>query len=643
MSIFTTGFTVFLIIVLIISVTYFLRSPSGPKIKALLIFLRTMQIVAIAIAFYEPQLSLNKISTAKRSVALLIDNSKSMAGFTPEQTITAPVNKLLNSAASSKKISVTAFTFGDTLQQFSGFDQHSFSAARSEFPDITKKELFNADDIIIISDGHWSSSSERINKLYNRQVYYLPLNSIAKKSNIHLENTFIELNNHRNEYAFKTTISGFLTNKEICTLTVMDNKHLFKSTIITLDSGSVDSTITLPIARKIFGKHLFKTTFFNKDSSLTDQFFLVATIPPKQFTYALHSAVPSLDQRFFTLALKRHTEFRQSASNLADLSIFNGSHSDLDSIINTIPSQSICAFIGVSQCGDSFTTAGEHATISLNHSFIPPVSFSIPLQELPPPSALPVCGPELENASTLLFLSSNRNSTPYPLISIGNFAKHSALQVNFQGLWRWDFWPMSNSRGEEESFLFSEYLILLCKEMIIARTGSDLFAYPDFDKSGNDSIVFAVSLPAELPLSQSVSLDFQLLSSSGVLIHKSTSTLTATGSLHYVKTPFPSDSTMCYEVALKYANQQFRYQDCFINQYATRELLVDNQNKLLLNQFAQPILLDTDSSITAFISNVSIESKSLIKQVLPLRRTWWLIMLILILFSIEFYIRKKIE
>jgi hypothetical protein len=602
-----------------------------------------MLITAIALAFFEPELSLNKVSTAQRSVALLIDNSKSMTVFSPEQSVIAPVNKILKSASGSKKVSVTAFTFGDSLQLHTGFDKKSFSATQSEFPDITNGELISADDIIVISDAHWNSSAARINKLSDRQVYYLPLNVITRRSHIVIESSFIDSSTHSNQYSFQTNISGYLTKQDLCTLTVTDNNRIFKSTVISFDSGSIDSTIRLPVANSISGKHLFKTTLFNKDSSLLSQDFSVVTIPPKQFTYALHSPGPSLDQRFFTLALKKHPEFKKTPLQNADLSIFTGPINNLNSIIDKIQSKSVCAFIGVSQCGDSATTVSDHFKIVQNQSFIPPVSFTIPPSDLPPPSALPACPPKLKNASSILYLSNNSTSAPYPLISIGTFSEHSALRVSFQGLWRWDFWPMSSSRGEEEPFLFSEYMIALCKEMILAKTGSDLFAYPYFDKSENDSLVFAVSLPTELPLSQQVSLELRLLSSSGKPVHMSQSKLTSTGSIHFIKAPFPHDSIICYDVALKHLDKQYRYQDCFINQYANRELIVDNQNISLLNQFAQPLTLDSDSSISAFFSNLSSEPKPLIKEVYPLRRIWWLIALILILFSMEWFLRKRIE
>jgi hypothetical protein len=643
MNIITAGFILLLIIVLIISVIFFLHSHASLKDKTILISIRIILIIAIALAFFEPELTLDKLSTTKRTVALLIDNSRSMTGFSPEQTVITPVNRILKSASGNKKVSVKAFTFGDSLQPHSRFDQKAFSATKSEFPDLSKGELIGVDDIIIISDAYWSSSTARINKLSERHVYYLPLNNIAPKSHIAAESSYIDSSAQKNHSTFKTILSGFLTKKEICTLTVTDNNRLFKSKTITLDSGSIDSTILFQVANKITGKHLFKTTLVNKDSTLPAQDFSVVTIPPKQFTYALHSAVPSLDQRFFTLALKKHPEFLKTSPQLADLSIFTGSMNDLQSLIDKTQPKSVCAFIGVSQCGDSFSTVSDHSKIVQNQSFIPPVPFTIPLTDLPPPSALPSCSPHLMHASAILYLTNNNSIVQYPLISIGNFSGRSALQVSFQGLWRWDFWPMSSSRGEEEPFLFSDYVIALCKEMIIAKTGSDLFAYPEFDKSDDDSLVFAVSLPSELPLSQPVSLELRVGSFSGKPIHLSTSKLTTTGSLQYIKTPFPHDTIICYDIAFNYATKQFRYQDCIINQYKDRELLVDNQNTSLLNQFAQPLEFDSDSAVNAFFTNMSTEPKPLIKQVLSLKRTWWLIALILILFSVEWYLRKRIE
>jgi len=643
MIIITAGFVTLLIIVLIISVIYFLRSSVSPKDKILLISLRIMLITAIAIAFFEPELSLNRLSTSKRSIALLIDNSKSMTNFSPDSTVIAPVKRILKSASTNKKISVAAFTFGDTLQSHTRFDNHSFSSTHSDFPDVAKGLLFNFDDFIIISDAQWSSSAARINKLAERQVYYLPLNAISRKSHIDLDCSIADSGTHSKEFAFKTTITGYLSKKNICTLSVSDNNHVFKSSVITIDSGTIDSTVIVPFAARISGKHLFKTTLFNKDSSLRAQDFSLVTIPPKQFTFALNSQVPSLDLRFFTLALKKHPEFKQSSPRLADLSIFVGNQNNLLSAVDTIQSKSVCAFIGVSQCSDSFITMNDYYKIVQNQTVLPPVPFTIPLADLPPLSAFPFCPPELDNASTLLFLSGNNTTAPYPLISLGTFKSHSALRVSFQGLWRWDFWPMSSSRGEEEPFLFSEYLISLCKEMIIARTGSDLLAFPDSDKSENDSLLFAVSLPSELPLSQSVSLELRLRSSSGKPIHMSISKLTTTGSLHYIKTPFPPDSILCYEASLKHNNKQFNYQDCFFNKQANRELLVDNQNTSLLNQYAEPLQLQSDSAISSFFTNLASEQKPLVKQTVPLRRTWWLIALILFLFSIEWYLRKKIE
>ncbi|HMA64885.1 MAG: hypothetical protein ACM31E_12105, partial [Fibrobacterota bacterium] len=141
MNIFAAGFVTLLIIVLIISVIYFLRTPANPKDKALLITIRFVLIVAIALAFFEPELSLNRFSTANKSIALLIDNSKSMTNFSPDSTVVAPVNRILKSASVSKKIAVKAFTFGDSLQPHTRFDQRAFSARQSEFPDISKGEL----------------------------------------------------------------------------------------------------------------------------------------------------------------------------------------------------------------------------------------------------------------------------------------------------------------------------------------------------------------------------------------------------------------------------------------------------------------------------------------------------------------------
>ncbi len=635
----TAVFTALLITVLIISVIYFVRAPVNTNNKVLLISIRIMLIAAIALAFFEPELSLNRLSTAKRSFALLIDNSKSMTGFAPDSTVVAPVNKILHYASVNKKISVTALTFGDTLRPFTQFDEHSFSAAKSELPDITKGELFSVDDFIIISDGQWTSSAERINKLTERQVYYLPLNFISRKPYADINSSFSDTGTA----TFKTRITGYVTKQTLCTLAVSDNHHPFKSMAISFDSGSIDSTIIFPVTTGISGKHLFKTLVFNSDSSLLAQDFTIVTIHPKKFTYAIHSSGPSLDLRFLTQALMKHPEFKKTSPRLADLSIFTGQQSNLPSTIDKIQPDAVCAFLGVSQCGDSSTIVRDHFKIIKNQSYIPQVPFTIPLADLPPPSALPVCRPELENASTILSVSSSSTTAPYPLLSTGMFMSRPALRVSFQGLWRWDFWPMSSSRGEEEPFLFSEYLIALCKEMIIINKGSDLFAYPDFDRSESDSLVFAVSLPSELKLSQLVSLDLRLLSSAGKPVQLSQSQLTATGSLHYIKMPFPRDSIICYDVSLKHGNKQFSYRDCFFNQYINRERSVGNQNASLLNQYALPVQLYSDSAIAAFFAAHSDTSKLPIKQVIPIRRSWWLITLILVLFSFEWYFRKKIE
>lgn len=635
----TVVFTALLITVLIISVICFVRTPVNTNSKVLLVSIRIMLITAIALAFFEPELSLKRLSTAKRSIVLLIDNSKSMTGFAPDSTVIAPVNKILQSASINNKISVTAFTFGDTLRPFTQFDKHSFSEAKSELPDIVKGELFNVDDFIIISDGQWNSSAERINKLSERQVYYLPLNSISGKPYADIASLYSDTGTA----VFKTRITGYVSKRTLCTLTVSDNNRPFKSMAISFDSGSIDSTIIFPVTTVLTGKHLFKTTFFNSDSSLLAQNFTVVTIHPKQFTYVIHSPAPSLDLRFFTQALMKHPEFKKTSPGLADLSIFTGSQNNLRAIIGKIQPNAVCAFLGVSQCGDSSTVVRDHFKITKDQSYIPQVPFTIPLADLPPPSALPICRPKLENVSTILSVSNIRTTAPYPLLSTGMFMSRPALQVSFQGLWRWDFWPMSSLRGEEEPFLFSEYLIALCKEMIIASKGSDLFTYPDFDRSESDSLVFAVSLPSELKLSQLVSLDLRLLSSSGEPVQMSQSQLTTTGSLHYIKIPFPRDSIICYEASLKHGNKQFNYQDCFFNQYMNRERSVGTQNTSLLNQYALPVQLNSDSAIATFFAAHSDTPKPPIKQIIPLRRSWWLITLILVLFSVEWYFRKRIE
>jgi len=134
---------------------YFYKSTSSGKVRVILAFLRFLGIFALILLLINPQFKSEQLEDVKPSLNVLIDNSSSISHAKQEKTVRKIINDLKVNAKLQEKFQINYFAFSDNI-----YKQDSFNFKQSETnilkalqatEAISKKRVA---PILLITDGN---------------------------------------------------------------------------------------------------------------------------------------------------------------------------------------------------------------------------------------------------------------------------------------------------------------------------------------------------------------------------------------------------------------------------------------------------------------------------------------------------------
>jgi hypothetical protein len=647
-----TSLSVFLALcgmLLVISLKRYLELSIPRSLKAIFISIRILMVLFLILSFVEPVIKFQRLAPEKPEISVLVDASKSMNLFKPESTIMPILKTLLRKdRAELNDLSINFFLFGDTLRKFSSTTECKFSDNKSSAPDVSSKALRSSQHIIILSDANWIINNTLLNRFSERSVFYVPLQEIQSKPYLNIsvpESKEISVDSNA---TFDIKTEGFVDKNVQISFTVFEQTKIIKVKRIVADSGTLNFSTKILLPKQTAGKHLFRIVAEIQSDTLLAECFYLNSILPLSFNYLSHNPSPSLDSRFFNLALQRHPEFikNQNAQNTTDLLLLFSYDSHTTKIISQISKKGIVAFLGCSPCSvNTIPVSTDFQLIKQQRAYETPFNRLV-INDIPPPSmTLSIVSPIkpiqqiLSGAYTF-----NKHFDTVPILLTGNLNNNRYISLNAIGYWKWDFWPLSLSRGEEQPFLFSEYLIATIKEMILSKISSNFYAFPEVQTYDEDSTAFALSLPSELPVPTDIDIKVTVQSANSAYKQTSSCKLTSTGSkLQHTRIPPLNAGLYTYTCEFTTPQGNFHYSDSLIVKENPLELSVQSQNTPLLNQFAQVIRFSSDSSLIDFLHTLKTGQQLPLQDYFQITRSWMILAVLFILFTIEWVLRRKYD
>ena len=327
---------------------------------------------------------------------------------------------------------------------------------------------------------------------------------------------------------------------------------------------------------------------------------------------------------------------------------FSFGNSGIDSVLTKVQENGVSIFWGC--------LPGESAEIAPPPDF----TYAIPRpdeageltglnwQALPPPSKI-LINKNTHLMGKILVAGIPRNCgarcDSLPLLSIGRYSGRTSLFCTFRDIWRWDFWPLSLGRNKEQPFAFSDRIISLAKNLLLANISRGFFMYPSQEPSETDSLRFHILFPASLNETSVVNVHFVMWGREGKMSDTTISMVGGPTVRSVTVTPPMRPGLYRYESSASSGQLSYAFSDSLVIGNDRTELMISGQNISLLNELAQPLDINDSIAVKSFrAAHSSRESGGEpVQEQIQLHRSWVLLWLILVLFATEWIIRRRME
>ncbi|NLG17761.1 MAG: hypothetical protein GX556_10560 [Fibrobacter sp.] len=639
MNLWFAFYVLILVLILYFSIRTYLRTSALTHVKIVLIGIRVAIILLLTVAFFEPELRFRKLPSGSEQVSVLIDASISMQLFNSDSTINSFLLNLQNRRVNGKDC-FSFYLFGDSLRKIEKVQKVSFSDRSSFFPQyLQHNSLKNTGELIIISDANWSNAAFSPEPFYDKNVRFALLPPPGKKPFLKIKAPETLILPADSSVSVPVELEGVIAGNENPSVTVYESGKALIQKTIKADSGYFSTIVNLILPAASPGKHLYRIEAFSRIDSTRSTAWLLHHALPQTFTWAQAGSSQLLDRRFYSLALKRRDDFRESRKNEKSDLVFLFNTSELEGALSILKPDGIIVFAGCLPCSSRSISWPPDGIIGRNKSGFQLSFGDIKTEDFPPLSEILQC-PRLKGTPYLsLFSDRSGKKDTVQLIFSTNLKNKNALVIASRDIWKWDFWPMSVSRQEEESFLFSDHLISVLKEMLLANLSDRFFAWPQY-LNNSESARFALSFPSEIPVSSSLKISFQFSDLSGKPLKDTTFNIINTGSAKQYAILQPLEpGAYLFSSSASFENRTFSFKDSLYAEPDRSEFMVTGQNTAVLKEFGREIDLNDSSAIAEVFSNRTINTEASVNS-FRITRSWFLLIAIFLLLLTEWGYRR---
>ena len=626
-----------------ISLLRYGRSRLSMSKKAILLALRAGWILGLFLSFLEPVIRFDRFESGSQKRAVLIDASLSMRNFSAASF----VNSIIDTLSSMEKrsgglVNFKISLFGDSTRIYDPSKTLSFSDSRSNFPLSFEANEKNR-DMIIISDGHWTNPVKSSDVFPTNTIYYVTLPDAVPNSFVKTITTAPETTPVDSLFTISIEANGYAQTDGQLTLTLKKKNKIVKTEIEHIEQGYFTRRVEFKTSNTHPAKELYTVeTFLDSATPPSVSAFVHQTIP-QHLSYFIYSAKPSLDIRYLKQALLSNNTFKEKSSSHDILFLFDWDSTAIK-LMAALPRHGVTVFMGTLPCS-SYSI--HSPTVSIRQTNSNNAVSNLNLRTLPPPSEIIVCNRQaLTGRKNLLEATvstgNDSHSEAAAILFSGRFRGAYSLFCPVKGIWRWDFWPMSSDRAENELFSFSNILLANAKELLLDNISNELVLYPAQTLHETDSVKFMMSLPSSVPVFESFKLNIKIQNENAGI-----DTL-----LNYYPTglnrqllSFGALPEGKYSVSSKISAGSVRaeFSDSFTVNRDMSELSVLAQNTQYLQEFAHPLDFKDSAAIHALFTswNEANSVKNTITETIRISRSWLLLSALLLLLTAELILRRK--
>ena len=228
--------------------------------KIVLFFLRFLSIFLLFLLWINPKIKKEKLETVKTSLVVLSDNSKSIKSLKQEKNLEALLKKIKQNKKLAAKFDIDYYSFAEDilLKDTLNFTNNSTNIA-SSLRSVTKIYKKNKAPIILLTDGNQTVGSNYSSLKINQAVYPVILGDTTIYQDIYISQ--LNVNKYaylKNKFPVELFVN-YIGNQSITSrLSVMDGKTKVFSKNITLNPKENAKKIDFFIPANTVGYHNYK-------------------------------------------------------------------------------------------------------------------------------------------------------------------------------------------------------------------------------------------------------------------------------------------------------------------------------------------------------------------------------------------------
>ncbi|AFH50085.1 Hypothetical protein IALB_2382 [Ignavibacterium album JCM 16511] len=301
-----------------------------------LALIRFLALTVLILVFFEPVISLEKKIKVEPLNLVFIDNSKSMQINDRTQRIEKTISLLNELSKSDLKNNLLFYSFGSGIKQLgeNNFSESlNFNESSTNLSKIFNPELFkdkNIASITVISDGvitEGSTPTYQVEKL-GKPVFTVAIGDSSRKKDVAIKNVLF------NEYIYAetpTTISATIINngfpEQSITASLYEGNNLIEQQQIVLDKSGINSVNFNYIPKESGEKKLTVriNNLENETSAANNVYPFFLNVRSNKIKILIIAGSPSPDLTFIKNALQRENNFQvntlteASGSNLLEI------------------------------------------------------------------------------------------------------------------------------------------------------------------------------------------------------------------------------------------------------------------------------------------------------------------------------------
>jgi hypothetical protein len=618
-------------------------------------FIRLLMLTSLVLAFYEPALHFTRFSTTPPSLAVLVDASQSMRLFTAQQTVSRFLEALNRHAGreGTAPARTSFFCFGDSLRRCRPDTGLIFSDRHSEFPrSLDEPEIRNAQYLLIVSDGNWSTIRNPGAGIGKKNCSYLVLPLPRYRPFIRMTASVEPASAPVDS---PVTVSLFLygykqSSSPLEITGSLRGRQVWRR-IAPVDSGFFSDTLhySLPSSRE--GTYVYSIVVRSDADSLFCAGTCVSRITQAQLSAACFSGTPSLDQRFLALALSKRNGWkaaRPGGAPAADVAFFFEWNDETRGKIASLPVATTAVLVGCVPCDSADTVSdglsGPRAGTGLVADTVRGLFI-----DLPPPARVLRCVPPPPRVGyPMIWVAASARGKAFrdtvPVLLLSTVEDRRILVLAAGGIWRWDFWPLSLGRLEPGA-TFSDVFLEQVRELALANKNRSFLAYienaPVYD---TDSLHFRLVLPATVRFGTPLDVRFTITGPDG---DTAADTLFAgasfgAGASRVALGPV-APGTYGYACSIRWGSESARHDDTLFMLENNTELTAAQQNTLLLGELGAPVSPADTAEMESYLASLTggRPAAATRRQTIHIRQSAVLLSLVFMLLAAEWWLRKR--